>query len=161
MPKAYRVATVVILALLAVATGGCGTAEVGPSRVTISGAVFTDFHVGLSCADGPPGMRPDELSGIRLTFSNPDGVALGAALTGPLRSEPIADGCRYLADYQALVTPAAIYRVAFDPPQPRMAPGGGYFDGAAQLVPQEIRHDQLAAAGFSWSFEAPPAFVVP
>jgi hypothetical protein len=28
-------------------------------------------------------------------------------------------------------------------------------------VPQEIRHEQLAAAGFKWSFEAPPAFVVP
>lgn len=161
MPNAHRVAIVLLLALLVLLIGGCGTTERAPARVTISGAVYSDFHVGLSCADGPPGMRPEDLSGIKLTFSDPNGVALGGALTGPLRSQPLADGCRYLADYQAVVTPAAVYRVAFDPPEPRAMPGGGYFDGAGQLMPQEIRHDELAAAGFTWSFEAPPAFVVP
>ncbi|HEV8488458.1 MAG TPA: hypothetical protein VGQ58_01580 [Candidatus Limnocylindrales bacterium] len=159
MPKTRRVAGVLLLLVLAV--GACGNTERTPARVTISGAVFTDFHVDLPCADGPPAMRPDELSGIKLTFSDPQGVALGAALTGPLRAEPIADGCRFLADYQAVVPPAAIYRVEFDPPEPRTLPGGGYFDGAGQLAPQEIRHDQLVAAGFTWTFEAPPAFVVP
>jgi len=153
--------TAIAFVLLAT-VAACGTTEGTPVSVTIRGAVFTDFHDGLPCADGrPAAMRPDEISGIALTFSNPEGVDLGGALTGPLRTEQLADGCRFLADYQLSVPPAVAYRVEFDPPEPRTMPGGGYFDGADQLAPQEIRHDVLAAAGYSWSFEAPPAFVVP
>lgn len=147
--------------VLSVAAGACGSAERDPARVTIRGAVFTDFRIG-PCADVEQGaMRPAELSGIDLTFTDGSGAKLGGTLTGPLRTEPIADGCRFLADYEIVLPPAMSYRVEFDPPEPRMLPGGGYYDGAGQLVAQERRYDQLAGAGFEWDFEAPAAFVVP
>ena len=151
--------TTVTVALLILSVGACGSPEREPARVTISGFVFTDFRMGPCGAEGA--MRPAELSGIGLTFSDASRLHLGGTVTGPLRTEPIADGCRFLADYQIVVPPATSYRVEFDPPQPRTLPGGGYFDGAEQLVAQEIRYDQLAAAGFEWNFEAQPGFVVP
>jgi hypothetical protein len=150
-------ATAFVLLLLSV--GACGSTERDPARVTISGVVFTDFRIG-PCGE-EDAMRPDELSGIELTFTDGSGAPLGGTLTGPLRTEPIADGCRFLADYQVVVPPATSYRVEFDPSEPRTRPGGGYFDGAEQLVAQEMPYDQLAAAGFEWNFEAQPGFVVP
>jgi hypothetical protein len=152
-----RSAAVVLVFLVLVAA--CGSTERDPARVAIRGSVFTDFRVG-PCGDANP-MSPDELSGIKLTFSDASGILQGGTLTGPLRTEPIPDGCRFLADYQVVVPQAASYRVEFDPPQPRTLPGGGYFAGAEQLEPQEIRYEQLAAAGFEWNFEAQPGFVVP
>lgn len=151
----------VAVVLLLVSVGACGSAERAPARVAIGGAVFTDFGMGACGEVEQRQMHPAELSGIELTFSDGSKALLGRTLTGPLRTEPIPDGCRFLADYQVVVPPAAGYRVEFDPPEPRTLPGGGYFDGAEQLEPQEIRYDQLAAAGFEWNFEAQPGFVVP
>jgi hypothetical protein len=157
MPGTRCTALAFVLLLLSI--GACGNTERAPARVTISGAVFTDFRTGPCGEEGA--MRPTELSGIALTFTDDSGDQVGGTLTGPLRTEPIADGCRFLADYEIVLPPAAGYRVEFDPPEPRTLPGGGYFDGAEQLVAQELRYEQLAAAGFEWNFEAPPGFVVP
>jgi hypothetical protein len=157
MPSARYAAVAFVLLLLSV--GACGSTDRDPARVTISGAVFTDFRIGPCGEEGA--MRPDELSAIELMFTDGSGVTLGGTLTGPLRTEPMADGCRFLADYQIVLPPATRYRVEFDPPEPRTLPGGGYFDGAEQLVAQELPYDQLAAAGFEWNFEAQPGFVVP
>lgn len=159
MPSSRCVAFAVVLLLLTV--GACSGTERAPAHVTIGGAVFTDFRMG-PCGEIEQGpMRPAELSGIELTFTDGSKTVLARALTGPLRTEPIPDGCRFLADYQVVLPPATTYRVEFEPPEPRTLPGGGYFAGAEDLEPQEVRYDSLAAARFEWNFEAQPGFVVP
>lgn len=126
------------------------------------GGVFTDFHVDGPCELSEDSFgQPEELSGIILTFTDPDGVLLGEATTGALQIESLDYGCRYLAEYSLTLPPASAYTVDFDPPTPRNFPFGGYFEGAEELETQDISHVDLEAAGFEWSFEAPPQYVVP
>ncbi len=140
-----------------------GLAACGVGRqATIEGSVFTDFHVDGRCELNEDGIgQPEELSGIVLTFTDPDGVVLGETTTGALRIESLEYGCRYLAEYSLTLTRASSYTVEFDPPTPHGFPFGGYFEGAEELETQDISHAELAAAGFEWSFEAPPQYVVP
>jgi hypothetical protein len=149
---------------------GCDFAAETPSdRIGISGALFVDVNVDLPCA-GQQG--PNELSGIKLTFTDAAGMALGSAITGPLQVSELPQGrpgtegwanagCRFMAAYSVTMAPAASYRVEFDVPPPRPGPGGGYFQGVQDLVPQTISHDELRANAFSWSFEVQPSYVVP
>jgi hypothetical protein len=146
--------------VLAVGCGGPGGGA-APSEVTIRGVAFSDHRVDLPCdeqaeADG----RPEELSGIELRLSDGDGKPLGYAVTGPLEWAPLDYGCRFFAAYSVALPAAPAYRVEFDPPAPREF-GGGYFEGAELLEPQEISHEGLRKAGFEWNFEAEPSYVVP
>lgn len=151
------------LALGSVVLSGCAGIGEGRrgSQIEIHGEVFSEHRVDLPCEEqAADESRPQELSGIELSFSDAEGNLLGTATSGPLEVEPLDYGCRFFAGYRATVSPASRYRVDFDPPPPREV-SGGYFEGAELLEPQEISHRDLEAAGFTWSFEAEPAYVVP
>ena len=165
-----KVPPILALGLAIIALGGCEFGRETPSdQIGISGALYVDFNVDLPCA-GQQG--PDELSGIALTFTDATGTTLGRASTGPLQVRELQPGqpgtegwanpgCRFFAAYSVTSAPAASYRVEFTVPPPRPGPGGGYFQGVQDLVPQTISHDELRANAFVWSFEVQPAFVVP
>lgn len=150
-------------ALCSVMLAGCAGLgdERRGSQIEIHGEVFSEHRVDLPCPEqAADESRPQELSGIELSFSNAEGDHLGTATTGPLEVEPLDYGCRFYAEYRVTISPAARYRVEFDPPPPRDV-SGGYFEGAELLEAREISHGDLEAAGFRWSFEAEPAYVVP
>ena len=161
---------ILALGLAIIALGGCEFGrETQSDDIGISGALYVDFNVDLPCA-GQQG--PDELSGIDLTFTDATGTTLGSASTGPLQVRELQPGqpgtegwtnpgCRFFAAYSVTSASAASYRVEFTVPPPRPGPGGGYFQGVQDLVPQTISHDELRANSFTWSFEVQPAFVVP
>jgi hypothetical protein len=156
--------------LAVVALIGCDTARETPShQVGISGALYVDFNVDLPCARQ---QGPNELSGIKLTFTDATGTTLGSATTGPLQVHELElgrpgtegwtnPGCRFLAAYSVTLTPADSYRVEFTVPPPRPGPGGGYFQGVQDLVPLTTSHDELRANAFMWSFKVQPSYVVP
>ena len=166
----HKMPLVLAFGLAVVALIGCDFARETPSdQIGISGALYVDFNVDLPCA-GQQG--PDELSGIGLTFTDATGSTLGRASTGPLQVRELQPGqpgtegwtnpgCRFFAAYSLTSAPAASYRVEFTVPPPRPGPGGGYFQGVQDLVPQTISHDELRANAFNWSFEVQPSYVVP
>jgi hypothetical protein len=166
----HEVPQVLAFCLALVALMGCDLARESPSDQTqISGALFVNVNVDLPCA-GQQGLN--ELSGIELTFTDATGTTLGSARTGPLQVRELElgrpgtegwanPGCRFLAAYAVTLTPAASYRVEFTVPPPRPGPGGGYFQGIHDLVPQTVSHDELRANAFMWSFEVQPSYVVP
>ena len=157
----------VVGVVAAVTLAGCELIA-PPGGVGLTGAVYTDVHVDAPC-EGQQG--PEELSQVVLTFSDPSGSVLGTATTGPLSVEEMPHGpgtegwahggCRFLAAYAVRLPVADAYAVEFDPPDPPANPNAGYFDGANQLEPATTTYAELAADGFTWSFEAPPAYVVP
>ena len=165
----HKMPLVLAFSLAVVALIGCDFARESPSdQIGISGALYVDFNVDLPCA-GQQG--PDELSGITLTFTDATGATLGSALTGPLQVHELQPGqpgtegwanpgCRFFAAYSVTSAPAASYRVEFTVAPPRPGPGGGYFQGVHDLVPQTISHDELRANAFYWSFEVQPSYVV-
>ena len=165
-----KVPPILALGLAIVALGGCEfDRETLSDRIEISGALYVDFNVDLPCA-GQQG--PEELSGIDLTFTDATGTTLGRTSTGPLQVRELQPGqpgtegwanpgCRFYAAYSVTSAPAASYRVDFTVPPPRPGPGGGWFQGVQDLVPQTISHDELLANAFTWSFEVQPAFVAP
>lgn len=152
----------VAVMVLSAGCAGLGSGSSG-SEISVHGVVFSDHFVDLPCAEqAADEYRPEELSGIELTFSDGDANVLGTATTGPLEWEP-ADyhyGCRFLAAYAVTLPKVPLYRVEFNPPPPREL-GGGYFEGAELLEPQQISYETLQKSGFEWSFEAEPAYVVP
>lgn len=65
------------------------------------------------------------------------------------------------APYLVILPLAETYSVQFRPssvPRPANRP---YFQGVDLLEPQPATTAELAHRGFTWDFEAPPAFVVP
>jgi hypothetical protein len=165
-----KVPPILALGLAIIALGGCEFGrDAPPDQIGISGALYADFNVDLPCT-GQQG--PDELSGINLTFTDATGMTLGRASTGPLQVRALQPGqpgtegwanpgCRFFAVYSVTSVPAETYRVEFTVPPPRPGPGGGYFQGVQDLVPQTISHDELRANAFIWSFEVQPSYVVP
>ncbi len=154
---------------LATLLGCAPTREIPSDQVLISGALYVDLNVDLPCASNRVLVSSQE---IGITFLDPTGTALGSAITGPLqvtelsRGRPGTEGwanpgCRFLAAYSVALTPASAYRVEFVVPPPRPGPGGGYFQGVQDLVPQAISHDELRVNEFTWSFEVQPSYVVP
>jgi hypothetical protein len=156
------------LGLVIVALGSCDVAQDRPpDEIEISGALYVDLNVDLPCAEQ---RGPNELSGIVLTFTDATGTILGSASTGTLQVRELQPGrpgtegwanpgCRFFAAYSVTSVPAASYRVEFTVPPPRPGPGGGYFQGVQDLVPQTISHDDLRANEFLWSFEVQPSYV--
>lgn len=165
-----RTATTVLTLGLALALGGCDTTTAPtPGGVTITGALYVDVLVDLPCAEQ---RGPSALSGVDLVFTDPAGVVLGQAVTGPLQVQDLPPGrpgtagwanpgCRFFAAYSVTTVPVEAYRVEFDAAPPQIEPGGGYFQGVHELGPQTIALDELAAMGFTWSFEVPPSYAVP
>lgn len=92
-----------------------------------------------------------------MTFRDDALAPLAETRTGPLESEELDYGCRFLARYSVELPRASGYRVEFGPPEPRDRPRGGYFQGAEALGPQSISYQELEERGFEWSFEAEPA----
>ena len=136
-------------------------------RVSVEGALFLDLHVDSPCAtsDAPP-----ELAGVRLTFTGPDGEALGEAVTGPIGHEPLEfgegkdgwqyPGCRFVSLYSASLSRADSYTVAFRAvARPGQEAGVG-FTGIDELGEQTIAHEELEANAFAWDFEVGPSYVV-
>lgn len=165
----WRVTAVAIVIAIVIAPGGCelNTAPAA-KELRLSGSIYTDFLVDSPCTEQP---APGELSGVELTFRDAAGAPLGAALTGrPERRElpkgPGTEtwahgGCRMFARYAVILPLADSYSVQFTPssrPRPANRP---YFQGVDLLEVQSATTADLAGRGFSWDFEAPPAFVVP
>lgn len=162
--------TIWLAVAIAAVLGGCQL-DAAPDRkdMRLSGAIYTDFRVDLPCEDQE---APVELTGVELSFKDAStGRALGATLTGrPERLElpkgPGTEtwahgGCRMYARYQVILPLAERYSVEFTPssvPRPANRP---YFQGVDLLEPQSATIAELADRGFTWDFEAPPAFVVP
>ena len=163
-------------AALIVAVSACGLGADSPALVTIDGSIYTDFRVDLPCDEqqGPP-----ELVGVGLTFreattggdvrEGPEAV-LGATQTASLvvlelpRTAETATwahgGCRFAAPFRVRLPPAPAYTVAFTPADLGGATGTGFI-GVDELEPASMSHEDLAAAQFVWTFEAPPSYVVP
>ncbi len=151
----------------AVVVVGCSFGLASPAHVTIDGSVYTDLRVDLPCDQQ---VGPAELVGITLSFEGPDRAVLTHALTEPLvvlelpRTAETASwahgGCRFAAPYRATMPPATTYSVTFFPRDAGAGPDTG-FTGVDSLEPQTLRHADLEAAQFVWTFEAPPEFAVP
>lgn len=137
----------------------CGAAT-GGGEVLLRGSIFSDFRVDLPCQEQQDS-APEKLLGILMIFRDDAGAPLAETRTGPLESEELDYGCRFLARYSVQLPRAAGYRVEFDPPEPREMPGGGFFQGAEDLGPQSISYQELEERRFEWSFEAEPVFAVP
>jgi|SRR5687768_12080731 len=162
--------TIWLAVAIAAVLGGCQP-DAAPERkgVRLSGTIYTDFQVDLPCEEQE---APVELTGVELSFKDAlTGRALGATLTGlPERLElpkgPGTEtwahgGCRMFARYLVILPLAERYSVEFTPrslPRPANRP---YFQGVDLLEPQTATMADLASRGFTWDFEAPPAFVVP
>ena len=155
---------------VAIALSGCDLVTAPePEELRLSGSIYTDFRVDLPCNEQ---QAPVELTGVELSFKDAvTGQALGATLTGlPERLElpkgPGTEtwahgGCRMYARYLVILPLAERYSVEFTPssvPRPANRP---YFQGVDLLEPQSATITELADRGFTWDFEAPPAFVVP
>lgn len=154
----------VMFAALAIAAGGC-IGEAGPGdTVAVAGAIYTDMHVDLPCAEVEDQFHSTAggrgLTGIGLTFRDDRGEVLGQGRTLDLQTRQLADGCRLLAPYRVQLPPAASYRVTFEVPEVAN-PRGSYFSGTDELTEQSISAAQLEAADYEWSFEVPPSFVTP
>jgi hypothetical protein len=144
-------------ALLAVSACGFGDP---PSSVRLDGVVFSDFKIDRSCSElTDPDQRPEELSGITLTFTNADGRVLGTT-TGVIETEDLSYGGRFQAPYEIVVERSESYQVDFDPPEPRNS-GGVFYDGANALGAQVIGFASLSDKSLTWDFEAPAQWVVP
>lgn len=160
--------THVVLVALAIALGGCD-ATPEKQELRLSGSIYTDFRVDLPCEEQ---QAPAELTGVEISFKDAaTDKALGTPLTGlPARLElprgPGTEtwahgGCRMSAPYLVILPLAETYSVQFRPssvPRPANRP---YFQGVDLLEPQPATIAELAHRGFTWDFEAPPAFVVP
>jgi hypothetical protein len=156
--RALGALTVGAAAVLLAACGG--TFGGSGDEVTVTGTVFSDHHIDLPCEEltADP-LRPEELSGIRLVFTDGTGNALGEAVTGDLEWRKLDYGCRFLAAYSVTLPRRAAYRIDFEPKPPRGQ--GAMYLGAEDLEPQGIRHAELEERGFEWSFEAEPSYGTP
>lgn len=163
----WRVTAVAIAILIPPAGCQLETASVA-KELRLTGSIYTDFLVDSPCADQP---APAELSGVEISFRDAAGAHLGTALTGPPERHELPKGagtetwahggCRMYARYLVILPPTETYSVEFTPssmPRPANRP---YFQGVDLLTPQSATLADLAARGFRWDFEAPPAFVVP
>ena len=85
----WLVATTAVMAAVTIIIG-CDRAT-GPetSEVRLSGSSYTDFHVDSPCAEHP---APPELTGVKITFADPAGAAVGAAVTGSLQRQELPKG---------------------------------------------------------------------
>ncbi len=85
----WLVATTAVMAAVTIIIG-CDRAT-GPetSEVRLSGSIYTDFHVDSQCAEHP---APPELTGVKITFADPAGAAVGAAVTGSLQRQELPKG---------------------------------------------------------------------
>lgn len=152
----------VSVAALAATVVACGAAAGSEDADTVSmrGSVFSDHRVDQRCeTQAASSMRPDPLAGIQLTFTGIDGSVLGTAVTGSLQWQDLDYGCRFYAEYVVELPESAEYHVTFEPVPP--VGSGGFFWGAEELQPTSITHQQLAANGDTWSFEAMATYVVP
>jgi hypothetical protein len=168
MARANWRATAVAVAIV-IARGGCRL-DTNPvaKELRLSGSIYTDFLVDSPCAEQPV---PQELTGVEISFANAAGAHLGTALTGlPERLElpkgPGTEtwahgGCRMLARYAVILPLAEGYAVEFTPSSVPRLPNRPYFQGVDLLEPQSATMADLADRGFTWDFEAPPAFVAP
>lgn len=159
----------IVAVAIVIALGGCQLVDAPVAReLQLSGFIYTDFRVDMPCAEQ---QAPPELTGVELSFKDGAGKLLGTALTGlPERLElpkgPGTEtwahgGCRMFARYGVILPLADSYLVEFTPsslPRPANRP---YFQGVDLLESQTATMADLAARGFKWDFEAPPAFVVP
>jgi hypothetical protein len=156
---ADRLKMLAVTVAVGLLVAACGAPR-GGGEVMVRGSVFSDFRVDLPCQE-QQGSAPEELSGIRMTFRDDAGTPLADTRSGPLESQQLDYGCRFLARYSVALPQASGYQVEFDPPEPRELPGGGFYQGAEDLGPESISYQELEEQGFEWSFEAEPLFAVP
>jgi len=130
-------------------------------KVSITGTVFSDHRVDLPCEEqAADPLRPEELSGIRLRFTDGRGELLGGAVTEELQWRELDYGCRFFAAYSVTLPRRVEYRVTFEPRPPKDIHGAMYL-GAEDLEPQRISLAELEQRGFEWSFEAESSYAVP
>ena len=167
--KTVRTNWPLVAAAIVIALGGCQLVDApDANEVRLSGSIYTDFLVDTPCAEQ---QAPAELTGVEISFKDEAGNPLGTVLTGlPERLElpkgPGTEtwahgGCRMLARYLVILPLTKSYSVQFTPSSLPRPPNRPYFQGVDLLEPQSATLAELADRGFTWDFEAPPAFVVP
>ena len=158
-----------VAAAIVTALGGCQLVDApDANELRLSGSIYTDFLVDTPCAEQ---QAPAELTGVEISFKDAAGNPLGTALTGLPESLELPKGpgtetwahggCRIYARYLVILPLAETYSVEFTPSSLPRPPNRPYFQGVDLLVPQSATMAELADRGFTWDFEAPPAFVVP
>jgi hypothetical protein len=99
------------------------------------------------------------MSGVTVTIAGPEGAVLETVATEAVTAEQLDTGCRFSTEFIAEVEQRPVYTFSFVPgPLPATGP---YFDGVGQIGQIRVAHEELEAAGFEVTFEAPPSFVVP
>lgn len=142
-----------LLSLVLLASCGYGLAGL-PAGADVEGMVYSDFPVDMTCeAQAATGSRPDELSGISITFTDHAGTVLGQTSTGALESEDLIGGCRFFARYGVTLPPSSSYKATFEVPSGRESVW-------LEVAEQRITEEQLETAGHRWDFKAVTTFTV-
>jgi hypothetical protein len=125
-----------LLVTLATVLSGCGGTKGPPATsgdlVKVTGT-FTDLAVTIC-----EGVRPDDASGLTLTFLDSKGAIIGTATTGETTRTPVGRYCAATAPYSVELPRLAFYQAR--------VPG--------LFSPETISYQDLAARNFVWDVGA-------